>query len=87
MLTFEELGHGDCRWPVGDCGLPGEKAAFLFCGEAAAPKGAVASGCPYCADHMTAAYKRPPAVRRPRRAVIETHGAGRQKLIELAADI
>lgn len=81
MLAFEELGHGRCRWPVADCGLPGEKAAFLFCGEAVAR-----DGCPYCADHMAAAYKRTPAVRRPAMA-IETHEAGRRKLIELAADI
>ena len=54
MIVFEELGHGGCRWPIADCGLPGEKGEFLFCGEAVADKVA-----PYCAGHMTAAYKRP----------------------------
>jgi hypothetical protein len=78
MLAFEELGGNSCRWPVADCGLPGEKAAFLFCGEAV-----TRDGCPYCADHMMAAYKRSPAARRPA-AAIETVEAGRRKLIELA---
>ena len=86
MIVFEELGHGDCRWPVADCGLPGEKGAFLFCGLTHARH-----GCPYCADHMVAAYKqpalarnaRPPAINRL--VAIETRKAGRRKLIELLA--
>jgi hypothetical protein len=55
MLTFEELNHSGRRWPIADCGLPGERGAFLFCSEAVAR-----DGRPYGADHMLAAYKLPP---------------------------
>jgi hypothetical protein len=48
VKIFEELGRDNCRWPraarerrpVADCGLPGDKGAFLFCGEAVVRKGA-----------------------------------------------
>jgi hypothetical protein len=39
MLTFEELSHDACRWPVADCGIGGEKGQFLFCGEPAVREG------------------------------------------------
>ena len=79
MIVFEELGHGDCRWVVADCGLPGEKSAFLFCGEGVARK-----GCPYCREHMALSYKRKSAAGRPAMGT-EKHEAGRRRLIELAA--
>jgi hypothetical protein len=80
-VVFEELGHGDCRWVVADCGSPGEKSAFLFCGEGVARK-----GCPYCREHMALSYKRKSAAGRPAMGT-EKHEAGRRRLIELAAGI
>ena len=50
MLTFEELGKNDCRFPIADCDDPAEWG-FLFCGEAVARK-----GCPYCVAHMRPSY-------------------------------
>lgn len=80
LIAFEELGHGSCRWPVADYGLPGEKGAFLFCGEAV-----TRDGGPYREEHMALAYQRPRARMGTPAMAIETREAGRQKLIELAA--
>jgi GcrA cell cycle regulator len=50
--SFLELGHGRCRWPVGDPAA----ADFAFCGNA------TATGFSYCAGHARMAYR--PAARR-----------------------
>jgi hypothetical protein len=54
MVTFEELKLLSCRWPSGESadGQP------LFCGEKAC------DGCPYCADHASLAYRKPPSTLR-----------------------
>jgi len=41
LVTFEELGPGHCRWPVGDP----RRGRFGFCGASRAGHG------PYCEAH------------------------------------
>lgn len=48
-VTFLELRHRDCRWPMGGPREPAE----LFCGEPAE------LGRPYCSGHCAVAYVKP----------------------------
>ena len=49
-LTIYQLGHGDCRWPLG---AALDRPPFLYCGH-------VAIDCrPYCAAHCAVAYNKP----------------------------
>lgn len=48
-LTLLQLGPANCRYPIGDIGVPG----FYFCG---AP--ILRQGAPYCAYHSQLAYRR-----------------------------
>jgi hypothetical protein len=62
-MTFEELGPGDCRFPVAERDAPNEWSTILFCGEPVSPS----QLCPsYCAEHRAIAYPHPRA-KRPRR--------------------
>ena len=49
------LGDDNCRWPVGEAGLP----SFFFCGAQ------VLRNKPYCGAHCARAYLRPPPPRAP----------------------
>jgi hypothetical protein len=55
MKTFQELDRGDCRYPIGEALLPGEKpgSGFLFC---SAPTDQSRKHCPYCLFHAALAY-------------------------------
>ena len=79
MKTFKELEHDACLWPAADCGLPGERGEFLFCGEPAAR-----DGCPYCREHMALAYK-PRRAMKPPVARLGAHESARQELVAIAA--
>jgi hypothetical protein len=85
MLAFEELSHGDCRWPVADCGIGGEKGQFLFCGDAIVER-YIAPGvpCPYCATHAGMAYE-PSRPAKRTIAKLEAAEERRQALIAIAA--
>jgi hypothetical protein len=56
MLTFLELTHDTCRYPVGEAPLPDERsaAALLFCGAPVSDRGA--GPCPYCAGHWALSH-------------------------------
>jgi hypothetical protein len=64
-MTFEELGPGDCRFPVEERDEPDERSTILFCGEPALARSArpvsaesrLGRSCPYCEKHMMLAYK------------------------------
>ncbi|MGO9238300.1 MAG: GcrA family cell cycle regulator [Methylocella sp.] len=75
MLTFEELSHGDCRWPMAEF----DRGEFLFCGEPM-----TRDGCAYCGEHMALAYK-PHRVLRPPVTRLEAHESAWRELIAIAA--
>jgi hypothetical protein len=86
MKVFEELKADDCRWPIAEAALPGERGAFLICGEPIESGRFIAPGlpCPYCATHASIAYE--PS--RPARRTIAKRDAAeewRQELILIAA--
>jgi GcrA cell cycle regulator len=52
-LTIYQLGHGDCRWPLG---AALDRPPFLYCGHVAV------DGRPYCSAHCAKAYNAPAKV-------------------------
>lgn len=46
--TTLDLGHGDCKWPIGAPGTP----EFMHCGR----KKPIGPDIPYCAEHAHVAY-------------------------------
>ncbi len=55
LKTFLELETDDCRFPVGEAPLPGERtgSATLFCGAPIFDRGATLR--PYCEEHAALA--------------------------------
>jgi hypothetical protein len=86
MKVLEQLKTGDCRWPIADCNLPGERGAFLICGEPIESGRFIAPGlpCPYCPTHAGMAYE-PSRPAKRTIAKLEAAEERRQELILIAA--